>query len=153
VHVRISILVVLLSLAEPLFAGPCTAYPPGPWPRDKASAERFEQEWLTALKQKNIAALDCMLAYEFKDTAMKGALRPKSQVLRELPLRSDQYQQNLADVNAELFGDTAVVRGVDVVTDQQGHEVFRIRFTDVLCYKHKHWLAVAAQETVEAQPH
>jgi len=144
---------VLLALTEPLSASSCAAYPSGSWKRDKVSAERFEQEWLAMLKQKNSAALDCMLANDFKDTSMKGVLRPKTQVLRELPLRSDQYQQNLTGVDAELYGDTAVVRGVDVVSDQQGHEVLRIRFTDVLCYTHKHWLAVAAQETVEAQQH
>jgi hypothetical protein len=84
---------------------------------------------------------------------MKGILRPKAQVLRELPLRSDQYQQNLANLEADLFGDTAVIHGINVISDQQGHPVMRIRFTDVLCYTHKHWIAVAAQETTVAPQH
>jgi hypothetical protein len=92
-----------------------------------------------------------MLANEFKDTSMKGVLRSKAQVLHELPLRKDQYQQTLVDLEADLFGDTAVVHGINIISDQQGHEVLRIRFTDVLCFNHGRWLAVSAQETVEAQ--
>ena len=37
--------------------------------------------------------------------------------------------------------------GVNVISDLNGHEVLRIRFTDVLHFSRGHWLAVAAQET------
>jgi hypothetical protein len=149
-RLRLLLFLILLS-AEPMFASSCKAYPPGSWKRDRASALQFEQTWLDVLKQKDTAALDCMLATEFKDTSMKGTVRPKAQVLHELPLRKDQYQQNLSDLEADLFGDTAVVHGVNLISDQQGHEVLRIRFTDVLCFNHGDWLA--AQETAEAQQH
>jgi hypothetical protein len=82
---------------------------------------------------------------------MKGVVRPKAQVLRELPLRSNQYQQSLTGLEADLFDNTAVVRGVNIVSDQQGHEVLRIRFTDVLRFADGRWLAVASQETSEQQ--
>lgn len=133
------------------FASDCAAYPTGDWKLSEASALQFEQKWLDVLTSKNTAALDCMLAPEFKDSSRKGALRPKEQVLRELNTRreQDQYQQNLTATEANLFGDTAVVHGVNVISDQQGHEVLRIRFTDVLHFTDGHWLAVAAQETDE----
>jgi hypothetical protein len=67
--------------------------------------------------------------------------------LRELPKRQSDFQQTLADLSVDLFGDTAVVRGVNVISSLQGHEVLRIRFTDVLHFSHGRWLAVAAQET------
>ena len=75
--------------------------------------------------------------------------------MQELTQRKeqDQYKQKLIDLQASLFGDTAVVRGVNVVSDQQGHEVLRMRFTDVLHYIDGHWLAVSAQETDEAGQH
>jgi len=111
VRVHLLPLLILLS-AEPMFASSCKAYPPGSWKRDRASALQFEETWLDILKQKNTAALDCMLANEFKDTSMKGTVRPKAQVLCELPLRKDQYQQTLSDLEADLFGDTAVVHGL-----------------------------------------
>ncbi len=42
---------------------------------------------------------------------------------------------------------SAIVRGVNVISDRKGTEVLRIRFTDVLRFTGGHWLAVAAQET------
>lgn len=146
---------MLFASASPLSASSgCAAYPAGDWRRDQTSALQFENEWLQVLQQKNTAALDCMLTAEFKDTSRKGALRPKEQVLRELSQHKEQdnYQQKLTDLTADLFGDSAVVHGVNLISDPQGHEVLRIRFTDVLYFTKGHWLAVAAQETDEHQP-
>ena len=147
-YLRICAGFLLLSSACMASSG-CPAYPAGDWKLDAASALHFEQTWLDMLQQKNTAALDCMLAPEFKDTSRLGALRPKQQVLRELPKRENDFQQKLAELSADLFGDTAVVHGVNIISDQQGHEVLRIRFTDVLHFSHGKWLAVAAQETDE----
>jgi hypothetical protein len=144
---------LFFALVKPLAAAPCAAYPAGTWKLDRASAIDFEHSWLLVLKQKNTAALDCILAADFKDTSMKGLLRPKWQVLHELPLRNDQYQQTLTELEAEVFGEAAVVHGVDIVSDQQGKEVMRIRFTDTLGFTNGRWLAVAAQETTEQSPH
>ncbi len=150
---RVAVLVLAFALAEPLFASPCASYPAGTWKLDQSSALEFEHIWLRMLEQKNVAALDCMLADEFKDTSMKGALRLKDQVLRELPGKrpGDDYKQNLQDLEANIIGDTAVVHGVNLISDQQGHEVLRIRFTDVLRFTDGRWQAVAAQETAEQQ--
>ena len=128
-------------------ASDCSAYPAGHWSFDAASALLFEQVWLDMLQHKNVAALDCMLAPEFKDTSRMGALRPKEEVMRELPKRQNDFKQQLAQLSANLFGETAVVHGVNVISDLQGHEVLRTRFTDVLRFSHDRWLAVAAQET------
>ena len=148
-------LVMLLAFTTTLFASaPCPAYPPGDWKLDKSSALQFEQVWLHTLNQKNTAALNCMLDPEFKDTSRKGVLRPREVVLRELTQHKeqDQYQQKLTELEPYLFDQTAVIHGVNVISDHQGHEVLRIRFTDVLRFTDGHWLAVAAQETDE-QPH
>jgi Domain of unknown function (DUF4440) len=145
------VFVVVLACAAPLAASPCAAYPAGTWRLDKSSALQFEREWLQVLKQKNTAALDCMLASDFKDVSTKGIVRPKAQVLREMPLRNDQYQQTLTEMEADLFGNTAIARGLSIITDQVGHEVLRIRFTDVLCFTNGRWLAVASQETAAPQ--
>ena len=148
-------LVLLMSavLSRGAFASECTAYPKGDWNFTEASALQFEQKWLDILTSKDTAALDCMLAPEFKDTSRKGALRSKEQVLRELSSRreQDQYQQKLARTQASLFGDTAVIHGVNVISDSQGHQLLRIRFTDVLRFEKEHWVAIAAQETDEQQ--
>jgi len=116
------------------------------------SALQFEHDWLNALQQNDAAALDCILADEFEDTSWKGELRPKSQVLRELSGRPAQYKQTLCDLEVDLVADVAVVHGVNVITDQQAHEVIRIRFTDVLRFSDHRWRAVAAQETAQQRP-
>lgn len=147
---RTMLLLSLLGSATSLWAEPCSAYPAGTWKADKASALNFEQKWLDILSSKNAAALQCILAPDFADTSRKGELRPKEQVVRELAARPDQYQQTLTDLDAKMYGDTAIVRGVNVITDRKGTEVLRIRFTDVLRFTEAHWLAVAAQETDQA---
>ncbi len=152
--VRTILITLLLGCGEPAIASSCPAYPAGTWKLDKASALEFEQTWLDILNRKDAAALACILAPDFADTSRKGYLRPRVQVLQELTQHKeqDQYQQKLTGLEASLFGDTAVVHGVNVISDQQGHEVLRIRFTDVLHYIGGHWLAVAAQETDESHP-
>ncbi|MGA7459643.1 MAG: DUF4440 domain-containing protein [Candidatus Korobacteraceae bacterium] len=154
-YLRSLSLLMLLVFTRPLFASAdCSAYPAGDWKLDRPSALQFEQVWLQTLNQKNTAALNCMLDAEFRDTSRKGILRPKDVVLRELTQRKeqDQYQQKLTELEPYLFDDTAIIHGVNIISDQKGHEVLRIRFTDVLRFTDGHWLAVAAQETDE-QPH
>lgn len=151
--VRAILIGLLLGCVQPAIASSCRADSAGTWKLDKASALEFEQKWLDILDRKDAATLDCMLAPEFADTSRKGALRPRSQVLRELTQRKeqDQIKQTLTELQANLFGDTAVVHGVNVISDQQGLIVLRIRFTDVLHYTGGRWLAVAAQETDETR--
>jgi hypothetical protein len=151
--IRTFLFTVLLACAQPLFASSCAAYPAGTWKHSQESAQQFEQTWLDILNRRDTRTLDCILAPDFADTSRKGALRPRDHVLRELTLRKeqDQYEQKLSELQTNLFGDTAVVHGVNVISDRQGHEVLRIRFTDVLYYTGGHWLAVAAQETDETQ--
>lgn len=115
----------------------------------KHSALQFEQRWLDILQRRDAAALECILAPAFTDTSWKGALRPREQVLRELPQQSSEYQQHLDDMSVQLLGNVAVVRGVNIITDSQNKPVARVRFTDVLQFSDHHWQAISAQETAE----
>jgi len=114
--------------------------------RDKRTVLRIEHDWLRALVERDRATLDRILADDFMDSSWKGELRNKRQVLAGLSKRLP-YSQHLQDVQIKLYGDAAVVRGLNMVSDQNGRIVMRIRFTDVLVYRHGHWQAVAAQET------
>ena len=115
----------------------------------KKSALQFEQRWLDILQRHDAAGLGCILAPEFTDISWKGAVRPREQVLRELPKRSSQYQQHLDDMSVDLLGNIAIIRGVNTITDQQNKPVARIRVTDILQFSEHRWQAVAAQETAE----
>jgi len=113
------------------------------------SAMQFEQRWLDILQRRDAADLECILAPQFADISYKGAVRSREQVLRELPQRSSQYQQHLDDMSVQLLDNVAVVRGVNIITEQHDKPVAHIRFTDVLQFSDKRWQALAAQETAE----
>ena len=114
--------------------------------RDEDTVLRIEHEWLRALVEHDRATLDKILADDFVDSNWKGELRTKSQVLEGLG-RARPYSQHLRDIKIQLYGSTAVVRGLNEIGGKNGRIVMRIRFTDVLLYRHTNWQAVAAQET------
>ncbi len=114
--------------------------------RDERTVLRFERDWLRALVERDRTTLDQLLANDFIDSSWKGELRNKWQVLAGLS-NPIPYLQRLQDVKIKLYQDVAVARGLNMISDQNGRIMMRIRFTDVMLYRHGHWQAVAAQET------
>jgi hypothetical protein len=114
--------------------------------RNERTVLGIEREWLRALVQRDRATLDRILADDFVDSNWKGELRTKSQMLEGLGT-SSPYLQHLRDVKVDLYRSMAVARGLNEIRDKDGRIVMRIRFTDVLIYRHGNWRAVAAQET------
>src|SRR5262249_46705693 len=92
------------------------------------------------------------LADEFVDSDATGQLRSRQQVLDAVPNRRT-YAQHLEDLQARLYGDIGIVHGVNRITDKDGKEVARVRFTDVFLYRDGQWRAVAGHETmVKSEP-
>ena len=114
--------------------------------RNERTVLRFERDWLRALVERDRATLDRILADDFIDSNWKGQLRNKWQVLAGLS-NPIPYLQRLQDVNIKLYQDVAVARCLNMISDQNGRIMMRIRFTDVLLYRDGHWQAIAAQET------
>jgi len=114
--------------------------------RDERTVRRIEREWLRALVERDHITLERILADDFMDSTWKGELRTKRQVLEGLskPL---PYSQHLQSIKIKLYGSMALARGLNEITDKNGRIVMRIRFTDVLLYRHGYWQSVAAQET------
>ena len=135
-----------LTIALSIFAGLAFGREIPAQTRDERTVLRIEHDWLRTLVERDRATLDRILADDFIDSSWKGELRNKRHVLADLskPL---PYSQHLQDVQIKLYGDAAVARGLNMISDQNGRIVMRIRFTDVLLYRHGHWQAVAAQET------
>ncbi len=98
------------------------------------------------MTERDRAALDPVLADDFMNSTWKGELLDKRQMLEGLakPVR---YCHRLDDLKVNLYQKTAIVRGINIVTDQSGRILTRIRFTDVFIYRDGRWQAVAAQET------
>jgi ketosteroid isomerase-like protein len=138
-----------LAAARPdTTSAPCDSAPSGvvETARDSASVLRVELAWVRAIEQRDANAVACILADDFLDTSWQGVLRSKQDELDGFsrPLTMVQHFQ---DWRVKVYGATAVVRGLNVVSDSTGRELTRLRFTDVYAYRDGRWRAVAAQET------
>jgi ketosteroid isomerase-like protein len=121
---------------------------------DKAKQERsekalleMENRWVTALDHRDPKGVDCLLAEDFLDSDASGQLRTRQQVLDAVPKRKT-YAQHLEDLRARVYGDTGIVRGVNRISDKEGKEVARVRFTDVFRYRDGQWRAISGHETM-----
>ena len=114
--------------------------------RDEHTVLRIEHEWLRVLVERDRATLDRILADDFVDSNWKGELRTKRQVLEGLG-GPRPYSQHLREIKIQLYESMGVARGLNEVSGKDGRIMMRIRFTDVLLYRHGNWQAVAAQET------
>ena len=103
--------------------------------RGERTVLRIEHEWLRALVERDLTTLERILADDLMDSSWKGELRTKSQLLEGLskPLPYSQYLQN---IKIKLYASVALARGLNEISDKNGRIVMRIRFTDVLLYRH-----------------
>ena len=117
--------------------------------RDTQSVLNVERAWIQAIADRDTSAVACILADDFLDTSWQGVLRTRRDQIDGLG-RARSYTPHYSDWRVHLYGSTAVVRGLNVMTDASGHDVGRLRFTDVFAYRDGRWQAVAAQETMVA---
>ena len=103
--------------------------------RGERTVLRIEHEWLRALVERDLTTLERILADDLMDSSWKGELRTKSQLLEGLskPLPYSQYLQN---IKIKLYASVALARGLNEISDKNGRIAMRIRFTDVLLYRH-----------------
>ena len=103
--------------------------------RGERTVLRIEHEWLRVLVERDLTTLERILADDLMDSSWKGELRTKSQLLEGLskPLPYSQYLQN---IKIKLYASVALARGLNEISDKNGRIVMRIRFTDVLLYRH-----------------
>ena len=111
----------------------------------------LEQHWVTAAAAHDHAALDAILADDFIDISWQGKLRGKADALSALAAPA-QTRQYLSGLKVRLYGDTAVVTGLNTVTAADRSFTAYIRFTDVFVRQAGAWRAVSAQETPEGSP-
>lgn len=117
---------------------------------DVAAVLKLEHAWLDAASiHRDPKMLDRILAPGFVDTAFDGRIRSKSDALKAAAEPKVSHQ-SLSELVVHLFGDTAVVTGINDVTgaSASGPWHVRIRFTDVFQKDGQTWRAIAAQENV-----
>ncbi|HEX2593474.1 MAG TPA: nuclear transport factor 2 family protein [Rhizomicrobium sp.] len=115
------------------------------YPKTQDAVLQAEQNWASALEDRSASALECLLAPNFKETTWKGTTVTRADMITGVAERADS-KIALSDLSAELYGDTAIVRGINTVKTAKGD--VRVRFTDVFVYLSGKWKPVSAQETL-----
>ncbi|HZZ67438.1 MAG TPA: nuclear transport factor 2 family protein [Phenylobacterium sp.] len=140
-----------LALGLAAASGAHAADDPLRQPRSDDGVKATEAAWVAALKARDVATLDRLLADDFVDTTWQGALRRKPAILGALTAQGGQPNE-IYDLSVVRRGDTAICRGLNTIHGPDGAVRARLRFTDVFLYGADGWRAVSAQETLVAQP-
>ena len=112
---------------------------------DRTALLSLEDEWLHA---RDAATLERILAEDFVHPVPQGVFLSKAEhvdwFVKHLPPanRKARFDHMLV----RIYGDTGVVNGMVVASDESGKEVGRTVFTDVFVYRDGLWQAVNAQE-------
>ena len=105
-----------------------------------------EARWLTAITSGDVATVESILGPTFRHVTAEGEVFDRAgEIAAMTPL---DVAFTASDQIVDLYGDTAVIHGVNTVT-QDGEVVGRERFIDVFVLHGGVWKAIAAQE-VEA---
>jgi ketosteroid isomerase-like protein len=144
---RILAIALLLTFA----GGATRAQRSTPVSDDESKIRALESAWNLAEEEKNIGALDQMLAATFVYTEFDGSFSDKAQFLKTVkasPATSDQITNQ--DVSVYLYGNTAVVTGVFKEKGIASGKPFarRGRFTDTWINQNGVWLCIASQATL-----
>jgi ketosteroid isomerase-like protein len=113
----------------------------------EATIIQLEKEWVTAIVNKDIQALDRLLAPEFNGTSPTGATFPKAAALEDIQEGSYSVESmELDEVSANIYGDVAVA-----FTSQQEKSKYdgkdisgHYHYTNVWVKKDGRWQVVAS---------
>ena len=112
---------------------------------------KLEHAWVRALSEHDAVFLNQLLADNFIDVSWQGKLRTKADMLEDLKTPKPATQ-TLSDLKVRLFGDTAIVTGLNTIVGKHQALVAKLRFTDVFVRQHNQWHAVSSQETLVQRP-
>lgn len=118
-----------------------------PRPDTAATLIRLEHTWQQAILSGNKSVLREVLAQDFLDTSYKGVLRTKQDILSGVK-KTPRYNAALSDLAVRVFGDTAIVTGLNTVTGPGKAWTAKLRFTDVFVNRNDRWQAIGAQESM-----
>lgn len=139
---RIVVLALLFAACAPLLAQSADPV---------QDLKTLEQQWAGAIDRHDTAAVDAILAPDFRHIAYNGALSTRAEALAAASDTRRVMVQHLHDIEVRVYGDRfAVVSGVNDAQSPAGSA--RLRFTDVFVFRQGRWQAVSAQETMVAQP-
>jgi Domain of unknown function (DUF4440) len=115
--------------------------------KDRQAIIELEQEWLHA---HDAVTLDRILASDFVHVIPVDHFLDKQEHIDRVvkhPQPKDRHTK-FDKLNVRLYGDTGIVNGSVIATDESGKELDHTMFTDVFIFCDGRWQAVNAQENV-----
>lgn len=137
----------LIALSLVTMCAISSAWASEPRPDTAATLIRLEHAWQQAILSGNKSVLRSVLAQNFLDTSYKGVLRTKQDILAGM-MNTPRYNAALSDLEVRVFGDTAIVTGLNTVTGPDKAWTAKLRFTDVFINRGNRWQAIGAQESM-----
>ncbi len=114
---------------------------------DRQTLIALENEWLN---EGTPANMERILAPDFVHPLPCGRFLTKSEQIAWAARRPQtmRSKHHFAELQVRLYGDTGIVNGIVVATDESGRVVHKTIFTDVFVRHDGHWQAVNAQENL-----
>lgn len=138
----------LLLVSASLMASPAMSSPP-PTP-DEQAAMAATQAACDAIRLRDLAALERLLAPDFTLVGPGADVQSRAQVIDEVKAGDPAYERfENHGMTARTYGDTAVVLGITSLKGRSGGKPFAVdvRFTDTLVRRGGRWALVASHVT------
>ena len=116
--------------------------------RAEHALRKLEREWLDAGHNKDVAAMDRILADDFIITFEDGSVRDKAEVMRRLRVATknpNEYEWT-EDSEVRVHGNTAIIVGRYRyrLREKDKETVTESRYTDTYIKRKGHWQVVAS---------
>jgi ketosteroid isomerase-like protein len=115
--------------------------------REERVVLQVQREWMEAIRDKDAATLDRILADDYIYTDSRGGVTNKADSLRKTNNHNDRMKAfHTSEETARVYGDMAIVTGrlrVEGIAGGQAYDA-EVRFTDILARIDGRWRAVAA---------
>jgi ketosteroid isomerase-like protein len=114
---------------------------------DEEVVKRVQREWMEAIRDKDAATLDRILADDYVYTDSSGRVTNKADSLRQARSTGGRMKAfQTSDEKTLIYGDMAIITGRLRVEGVAGGEPYdtEVRFTDILARIDGQWRAVAA---------
>jgi|GEM_PF-6451385 len=115
---------------------------------DIQQLEALNQQYLESYGSGGVAFFSDLMADEFRETAADGTILNKEQFLNKISANAGR-NSNATSIHAEeleiqVFGNTAIVRAIPVITQADGTQIRGGRYTDSYAKLNEEWICVAA---------
>jgi len=137
-------LLAVLALCGAMMAADCPKQP-----KEASALSETEHNWAQSLEKRDVTILGCILANEFQDVGVSGALSDRAATLAKAgeAATGPARHHGLSELRPVVQGDFGYIRGIAAVVDGEGKTLARVRFTDVYAYRDGRWQCVSGQET------